>query len=151
MSNAVFQVKLPAGRYRAFVLFEPLGYWGGEAAQFTKRTLRGRYWNVAEEAGQWGKLDFVYHFQDVEPLPGADLWRTYLQSLFHPAQADVILPDGQFDLRVDTDGVNAKRAGSSYPRMTRARPGHKFLPARRVPGPRRRAAAAEDREPRAGH
>jgi hypothetical protein len=109
MGDAVFQVKLTPGRYHAVVFFEPLGYWGGEAAQFTTRTLRVGYWRGVEEAGQWGKLDFVYHFQNVEPLPGADLWRTYLQYLFHPAQVDVVLPDGKFGLRVDTDGVNARR------------------------------------------
>jgi hypothetical protein len=109
MGDAAFQVKLAPGRYRAVVFFEPLGYWGGEAAQFTKRWLEGRYWNAVEKASEWGKLDFIYHFQDVEPLPGEDLWRTYLQYLFHPAQLDIVLPDGRFDLRVETDGVNARR------------------------------------------
>ena len=112
IGDATFRVRLRPGSYRVLVFFESLGYWDGEAAQFTQRTASGRHWRALQEHDTWGKLDFVYHFQDTEPLPGADLWGVYLSYLFQPAQADVSLPDGLFDLKVTADGPNAKRVAA---------------------------------------
>ncbi len=84
MQDATFRVKLAPGRYHALAFFEPLGYWDGEQAQFTQRTLFGLGWRVTQQGSPWGKLDMVYRFQDTEPLPGFDLWKTYLADLFKP-------------------------------------------------------------------
>jgi len=109
IGDATFRVKLAPGRYHVLVFLESLGYWDGEQAQFSRRVVSGRGWEVTQEHEKWGKLDFVYHFEDIEPLPGADLWEAYLGYLFQPAEADVTLSDGNFDLKVQTDGQNARR------------------------------------------
>jgi hypothetical protein len=107
--DATFRVKLAPGRYRVLVFFESLGYWSGEQAQFTRREIFGRNWKTAEDHGEWGKLDHIYHFQDTEPLPGADLWDAYMSYLFRPLVADVQVGSDGFDLRVSADGANARR------------------------------------------
>lgn len=109
ISGATFRAKLPPGRYRVLVFFESLGYWGGEQGQHSRRTVYGGNWKTVREHEKWSKLDFVYHFQDTEPRPGEDLWDTYLAYLFQPAEAEVLLPDGRFELRVDADGPGARR------------------------------------------
>ena len=109
VGKARFRVQVAPGRYHVVAFFEPLGYWDGEAAQYDTRILSGHGWQAIEGTGKWGKLDFVYHFQDTEPLPGSDLWATYLAYLFSPTETDVVVSDGGFDLRVEADGRNATR------------------------------------------
>ncbi len=132
VGDATFRVKLRPGAYHVMVFFEDLGYWDGEQAQYTQRTVHGRGWEVvqehesppaqapraqkggspqpkAEPPRMWGKLDFAYHFQDTEPLPGEDLWPVYMDYLFKPAETDVAPGDGMFELKVDADGPNARR------------------------------------------
>jgi hypothetical protein len=116
--DAAFRVKLTPGRYRALVFFESLGYWSGEQAQYTRREIYGANWKVVEDHGKWGKLDHIYHFEETEPLPGADLWDVYMSYLFHPLVADVKVDNGMFELRVNADGPNARRVAGLiiYPR-----------------------------------
>jgi hypothetical protein len=132
IGGATFRVKLRPGTYHVMVFLEDLGYWDGEQAQYGQRTVHGRGWEVvqehesrpaqaargrkgrppqskAEPARMWGKLDFAYHFENTEPLPGEDLWPVYMDYLFKPAETDVTLADGQFEMKVDADGPNAKR------------------------------------------
>ena len=109
LGGATFRAKLRPGAYHMLVFFEPLGYWDGEQARYSRRTVRGPGWQVVQEHEKWGKLDFAYHFQDTEPLPGADLWAVYMDYLFKPAEADVALRDGVFELTVEADGPGAKR------------------------------------------
>ncbi len=109
MQDAAFLVKLPAGRYRVMAFFEGLGYWSGEQARFTRREMFGRGWRVTDTRDEWGRLDAVYHFQDTEPLPGDDLWDTYLAYLFSPVSATVSIREDPFDLHVAADGPHARR------------------------------------------
>ncbi len=110
--DAGFQVDLPNGKYRVVVFFEGLGYWSGEQARYTERVLYGRGWKVVENGGKWGKLDYICHFQDTEPVPGADLWDVYMSYLFRPVTGEVTVTDGQFELKVRADGPNARRVAA---------------------------------------
>jgi len=109
LQEATFLVKLPPGRYRVMAFFEGLGYWSGEQARFTRREISGRGRRVADTRDDWGRLDAVYHFQDTEPLPGDDLWDTYLAYLFSPVSATVSIEEGALDLRATADGPHARR------------------------------------------
>jgi hypothetical protein len=109
VQEAAFLVKLPPGRYRVVAFFEGLGYWSGEQARFTRREMFGRGWRLADTRDKWGQLDAVYHFQDTEPLPGDDLWDTYLAYLFRPLTATVSIQEGPFELHVAADGPHARR------------------------------------------
>ncbi len=70
IGKATFRVKVAPGKYHVMVFFEDLGYWDGEAAQFTRRVVCGHNWQQVQERKQWGKLDYVYRFEDREPQAG---------------------------------------------------------------------------------
>ena len=109
MGDAAFRLRLPAGRYAAHVFFEPLGYWGGEQAQFTRRTVHIGDASATTEHAQWGRLDHVYRFQDTEPRPGDDLWLTYMDDLFRPVELTFDHAGGACDVTVEADGPLARR------------------------------------------
>lgn len=109
VGDAAFRVDLAPGRYRALVIFEPLGYWSGEQARFTWRTVHAGAASATTRRDEWGLLDHAYHFQDTEPLPGADLWDVYMGYLFAPVELTIDSSGGPCDFTVASDGALARR------------------------------------------
>ena len=72
-----FRISAPAGRYRVTVFFENSGYWGGEQAMHTRRSIAVNGEEVWHETRSDGAAHALYRFEGVEPV-GVDLWDTYM-------------------------------------------------------------------------
>jgi len=72
-----FRVDVPPGRYRAVLIYENAGYWGGEQARHRVRRVRVGGRTVHEERRPDGAAHALHRFEEVEPV-GVDLWDTYM-------------------------------------------------------------------------
>ena len=105
LEDAEFMVDLPKGEYRVSVVFNDCGYWGGEYAKHTKRTITA----AGKEAWQEdrkklpGNRHAMFRFENVEPLPGADVAALYYDPLFEVREFDVRVRDGQLNLGFKSD------------------------------------------------
>ncbi len=75
--NYTFRIAAPPGDYKVLFILENSGYWGGEQAKPTWRTLAVNGRQVWEEQRPDGAAHPLWRFEDVEPL-GGDIWSTYL-------------------------------------------------------------------------
>ncbi|MHC5055219.1 MAG: hypothetical protein ACYTKD_10950, partial [Planctomycetota bacterium] len=99
-----FVIDVPAGMYRAWLVYDDLGYWGGEQAKHRRRSIRaeGRVaWE--EDRGEEGPREFLHLFEDVELAPGGDPWQTYVAKLFEPVRFEVEVTDGALNLGFEAD------------------------------------------------
>ncbi|MFQ6133469.1 MAG: hypothetical protein ACE5R4_15610, partial [Armatimonadota bacterium] len=72
-----FRVDVPPGTYEVLVIFENCGYWGGEQAPHTERSILVGGETVWSEQRPDGPSTALYRFEDVEPI-NVDLWDTYM-------------------------------------------------------------------------
>ena len=72
-----FRVDVPAGRHLVTVIFENSGYWGGEQARNSKRSISVAGRNAWSEDRPDGAATVLYRFEGVEPV-GRDVWDTYM-------------------------------------------------------------------------
>ena len=72
-----FRIDVPPGRYRVLVIYENSGYWGGEQAKHSWRTIAVNGKELWSEDRPDGPAHALYRFEDVEPV-GKDLWDTYM-------------------------------------------------------------------------
>ena len=72
-----FRIAAPAGRYRVTVFYENCGYWGGEQACQSWRTIAVNGRQVWKQTRPDGSAHALLRFEDVEPV-GVDLWKTYM-------------------------------------------------------------------------
>jgi hypothetical protein len=108
-----FIVDLPNGGYRVWVVYNDLGYWGGETCKHRQRSIEAEGKTVwSEDRGQAGNADYLWHFETVEPRPGQSLWDLYMSYLFAPKRFAVEVKDGQLNLRFKADGGNACRVAA---------------------------------------
>lgn len=105
LEEGAFRVDLPDGRYHVRVVFNDCGYWGGEEAQHTKRSMLANGKEVwSEDRGsRGGGRDGLFRFQDVEPGPGADVAALYYDPLFAPREFDADAVGGHLDLTCRAD------------------------------------------------
>ncbi len=96
-----FDVDLPNGLYTVFLMMEDAGYW--EYYQhYSSRTVRAEGQVVVHD--EMSASDFFsryYHFEDVEDLPGDDLWSRYVAWRYQPKAFQVMVTDGQLNLRFE--------------------------------------------------
>ncbi|HSI37254.1 MAG TPA: hypothetical protein VK986_26945 [Tepidisphaeraceae bacterium] len=102
--------------YHAWVVYSDLGYWGGEQAQYRKRSIvsvpDGKV-VFSEDRGAAGPADFLYRFENVEPKPGDKLWDLYVSELFKPRRFTVQSShDGKVSLRFGADGGLSSRVAA---------------------------------------
>ena len=99
-------------KYHAWVMYDDLGYWGGEASTYRKRQILAN--NVVafnEDRGEAGPTDYLYHFEKTEPHPGDSLWQLYMTSLFKPHTFACQSDDGKIRLKFSADtGLSCKVA-----------------------------------------
>lgn len=102
----VVDVPDPAANYHAWVVFDDLGYWGGEQASFRVRKITC-FNEVAfsEDRGPAGPAEFLYRFESTEPGPGDNIWDLYMAPLFAPRRFAVKPRNKTIELRFETDGV----------------------------------------------
>ena len=72
-----FRLDVPPGRYKVVVFYENSGYWGGEQAKHSWRTIAVNGKELWSEDRPDGPAHALYRFEDVEPV-GKDLWDTYM-------------------------------------------------------------------------
>jgi hypothetical protein len=101
--RATFSVDAPNGKYGVWLMLGPPGNgWGG---MFTHRTVTANGNVVVDEKYDLESFKkHEYEFQDVEDLPGDDLWEKYINTLFKPTVFDVEVKDGQLNLDFDSHG-----------------------------------------------
>jgi len=115
MDGSTFVVDVPekTGKYHGWVVYDDLGYWGGEEAQYHKRSILANNATVfSEDRGAAGPSDYLYHFEKIEPHPGDSLWELYMKHLFQPRRFDCEVDNGKIRLRFAADtGGSCKVAG----------------------------------------
>lgn len=118
-----FVVDLPNGAYRVWVVYNDLGYWGGEQCKHRTRSIEAEgkaAWS--EDRGAAGNADYLWRFENVEPRPGQSVWDLYMSYLFAPKRFAVEVRDGRLNLRFRADGPNACRVAAVvvYPESRQA-------------------------------
>lgn len=108
MDDGQFVIALPNGDYHVWLMYDDLGYWGGEQAAFTRRWIESGGETVwSEDRGKEGPLEYLYRFENIEPHPGDNLWDLYVHSLFTPRQFTVKVRGGELRLKFRADGKRA--------------------------------------------
>ncbi|HEY3319065.1 MAG TPA: glycoside hydrolase domain-containing protein [Planctomycetota bacterium] len=110
MTGEEFVVGVPDGKYHVWVVFDDLGYWGGEQARFTKRSIENAGKTVWSE--ERSPDDYLFHFENVEPKPGDSMWDLYMKYLFEPKRFDATSTGGQLALRFKAEGVLAGKVAA---------------------------------------
>ena len=114
MDGFIFTAEVPekSAKYHGWVMYDDLGYWGGEAAPYRKRSIMAN--NVqafTEDRGPAGPTDYLFHFEKIEPHPGDRLWELYMKHLFQPRRFACTSEDGKIRLRFTADaGISCKVA-----------------------------------------
>ena len=98
-----FHVDVPPGRYAIAVLYENCGYWGGEQARHTWRTIAVNGKQAWREDRPDGQAHALYRFENVEPI-GVDIWDTYMKAeLAKPVVFEADADADGLTLRCDAD------------------------------------------------
>jgi hypothetical protein len=101
--NNEFIVEAPNGKYHGWVVFDDFGYWGGEQAKHSVRTVLAEGKEIGRQERPFGPHDFLFRFEDVEPLPGDNLWDLYMQPVLAPVRFTAEVTDGALNLRASAD------------------------------------------------
>lgn len=110
MEGNDFIADVPDGLYHVWLMFDDCGYWGGEEARFKKRSVSSDGKTLWSE--ERDPADYLYHFENVEPLPGQSVWDLYMKYLFEPKRFDVTAKGGELRLHFASDGaLGTKVAG----------------------------------------
>ncbi len=102
-SGYSFRVETGPGKFKVMVIYENCGYWGGEQARHSKRSILANGQQVWQEIRQHGGAHALYRFENVEPV-GVDIWDTYMASeLVKPVTFDAAAKNGSIILRFEAD------------------------------------------------
>ncbi len=106
MDGFAFITDVPekSAKYRGWVMYDDLGYWGGETAAYRKRAIIANSDQAfAEERGPTGPTDYLFALEKIEPHPGDRLWDLYMQRLFQPRRFGCASEEGKIRLRFTAD------------------------------------------------
>ncbi len=106
MDGSTFIVDVPekAGAYHGWVVYDDLGYWGGEQAGYRKRQiLVNNQVAFSEDRGAAGPTEYLYKFERTEPHPGDNLWDLYMKELVRPRTFTCKSENGQIRLKFSAD------------------------------------------------
>jgi len=106
MDGFTFVADVPekSGKYYVWVVYDDLGYWGGEAATYRKRAILANNVTAFEESrGDAGPTDYLFRFEKLEPKPTDNLWDLYVHHLFEPRRLTCTAQDGRISLRFTAD------------------------------------------------
>ena len=99
----LFRVNVPQGQYRVTVFYENSGYWDGQQAMQSQRTISVDGKTVWQEKRPEGAMHYLTRFENVEPI-GVDLWDTYMaQELAKPAVFQATAGSQGLALKFDAD------------------------------------------------
>ncbi len=99
-----FIAEVANGKWHCWVMYSDCGYWGGEAARHTRRSIsaEGEESDV-EDRGAAGPADWLLRFESIEPKPGDSVWDLYLKSIFTARRFTTQVSDGQLTLDFASD------------------------------------------------
>lgn len=106
MEGPIFIIDVPekSAAYHGWVVYDDLGYWGGEVAHYRKRSILANNRVVfSEDRGDAGPSDYLYRFESFEPRLGTDVWSTCVAPLFAPRTFTCKSENGQIRLRFTAD------------------------------------------------
>lgn len=95
----IFRVNVPEGKYAVTVFYENSGYWDGEQARQTERKIEVGDKVVWSDKRADGSANFLYRFENVEPI-GVDIWDTYM--------ATELAKPAIFEAAAGSDGLTLK-------------------------------------------
>lgn len=105
-NNGEFICDLPNGDYRVWVVYDDCGYWGGETCRHKRRSIDAEGREVyVDDRGDNGPCDYLFRYEDIEPLPGASLWDLYVKKLFAPVTFKTTVADGKLNLVFHADAA----------------------------------------------
>jgi hypothetical protein len=115
----------PNGKCHVWLVFDDLGYWGGEQTKCSKRSIECGGATVWSE--ERSPDDYLFRFENVEPKPGDSMWELYMQHLFAPKRFEATAAGGKLTLRFKGDAPWSCRAAGMivYPDSMKAE-GEKF-------------------------
>jgi len=122
-SGEEFVVEVPDGNYHVWLMFDDLGYWGGEQAQFQKRWIQVSGKDVwSEDRGDLGPSDYLYRFENIEPRAQDNVWDLYMKSLFKPARFEATATGGSLRMRFQEKGFGGNKIAALivYPAAKKA-------------------------------
>ena len=103
-NGQVFRLDVPAGEYEVTLIWEQSGYWGGEQAKHTVRSISSGGRTLWSERRPQGSATVLYHFENTEPV-GVDIWDTYMAAhLVKPIRFRTPAGRRGIELRFDSDG-----------------------------------------------
>lgn len=104
MRDNEFAATVPNGKYHVWVVYDDCGYWGGETCRHSRRAIgaEGKEGWV-DDRGADGPSDYLFRFENIEPIPGDNSWDLYMKDLFKPARLTADVTDGQLNLRFTAD------------------------------------------------
>lgn len=116
----------PNGKCHVWLVFDDLGYWGGEQTHCSKRSIECGGTTVWSE--ERSPDDYLFRFENVEPKPGDSMWDLYMKHLFAPKRFEATATDGKLTLRFKGDAPWSCRAAGMivYPDSQKA-DGEKFV------------------------
>ena len=94
-------IDLPDGRYGVWMMLEDPGYWEYMQNYDERRVLAEGQVVHAETMDAEGLFARLFAHQDVEDLPGDDIWQRYIRTRYKPIRFAVQVSDGQLNLRFD--------------------------------------------------
>ena len=107
-----FRVRVPAGRYEVFVIFENAGYWGQEQAKHRVRKILSGGKVVWSETRPDGASTALWRFETTEPVE-VDVWETYmLPEITKPHRFQVNAGAAGLKLRFEADVVWGSRVAA---------------------------------------
>ncbi|MCY3020861.1 MAG: hypothetical protein NTW87_17735 [Planctomycetota bacterium] len=121
-----FVCDAPNGKCHVWLVFDDLGYWGGEQTHCSKRSIECAGTTAWSE--ERSPADYLFHFETVEPKPGDSVWDLYMKYLFAPKRFEATAADGKLSLRFKGDAPWSCRVAGmiAYPDAQKAE-GDKFV------------------------
>ncbi|MGH7144667.1 MAG: hypothetical protein ACREJ2_11155 [Planctomycetota bacterium] len=102
--SAQFICKVPNGKYNVWVVYDDCGYWGGETCHHKRRSIDAEgVEKYVDDRGEEGPSDYLFRFENTEPLPGDSVWDLYVKKLFKPAEFTTDVHDGALNLQFHSD------------------------------------------------
>jgi len=96
-----FVCDMPDGKCHVWLVFDDLGYWGGEQTHCSTRAIECNGKTVWSE--KRSPDDYLFHFENIEPKPGDSIWDLYMKYLFEPKRFEATATGGKLGLRFKPD------------------------------------------------
>ncbi|MGH7142952.1 MAG: hypothetical protein ACREJ2_02320 [Planctomycetota bacterium] len=99
-----FICNLPDGTYHVWVVYDDCGYWGGETCHHHRRSIDADgVEKYVDDRGEAGPADYLFRFENLEPVPGQSLWDLYMTKLFSPVEFTADAKNGALRLGFHSD------------------------------------------------